>query len=478
MPKRRVNDIDYYLILFDRDGRERRESDQLLLSDTLAELVTDGVTDVFLASHGWKGDVPAAIDQYDRWTAAMAGQSGDRARAVALDPGFRALTIGVHWPSLPWGDDRVGAALLGEEDEFAVEAAMPADDLVDRYADRIADTPPARAALAEILAAADNPALAADLEAGTVPAGLETAYRTLFAEAGLELHGVSAGPGQDQEAFSPAVTMADWAIARPDSAAPAAGPGQPHQPGQPGLLGGGFWSGLKDTVLSPVRQLSFWTMKNRARLVGETGVHQLLRRLQQAAPNARFHLMGHSFGCIVVTAAITGPISKGTPVNRLHRPVDSLFLVQGAMSLWSFAGTIPYPPAQPGYFRPALLDPAAVTGPVVTTRSSHDRAVGTFYPLGAKVGRDRLLGDDDLPEYGGIGAFGIQGAEPVVDHEILTADADYGLQPGTVYNIDASSVICTGEGPSGAHSDIAHPQVAHLFWQAALTALRATPGPG
>ena len=70
------------------------------------------------------------------------------------------------------------------------------------------------------------------------------------------------------------------------------------------------------------------------------------------------------------------------------------------------------------------------------------------------------------------GAFGVQGTEPTVAHEILAATSQYRFAPGTTYNIDASSVIAHGGGPSGAHSDIAHDQVAHIFWQAALSSLQ------
>ena len=129
----------------------------------------------------------------------------------------------------------------------------------------------------------------------------------------------------------------------------------------------------------PVRQLSFWAMKHRARQVGETGVHTLLAGLQQAAPGTRYHLMGHSFGCIVVSAAIAGPITQGAITSRLPRPVNSLFLAQGALSLWSFAERLPFPPNPPGYFRPIDLAPALVSGPIVATRSHYDRAVGTFF---------------------------------------------------------------------------------------------------
>jgi hypothetical protein len=474
MPLRHIGEAspDYYLVLFDRDGNERPELDGSMLSARLKEAVQDGVTDVFISSHGWKGDIPAAIRQYDSWVATMAGLQADRDRARLLDPEFKAAIIGVHWPSLPWGDEDAGDALLSDDtvdepaagepaaDEFAAEQHMATDELVELYARRIADTDAAKAALATILDAADDQEAADQVENGQLPPHLEEAYQTLFDEAGLGLDGAAAAPGSDQSVFRPLLIMNEWSSATSEQAQPAAG--------QPGLLDGGR-PGLKDVLLMPVRQLSFWAMKHRARHVGETGVHTLLGELQKAAPSARFHLMGHSFGCIVVSAAVSGPLGEGTVTSRLPRPIQSLFLVQGAMSLWSYAESIPYPPSVPGYFRPVEVTPRLVSGPIVTTRSTFDRAVGTFFPLGAKVGDDRLL-DEELPEFGGVGAFGIQGTPTDRTHDLLVlgSAADYGFDAGHVYNIDASTVICHGGGASGAHSDISHPEIAHVFWQAAL----------
>jgi hypothetical protein len=456
----------YHLVLFDRAGNERPEPDGSLLSQRLATAAADGVTDVFLASHGWMGDVPAAISQYDAWTAAMSGQEADLARARARDPGFKPLVVAVHWPSRPWGTETTASGLLsgpGDEDEFAAEQQLSTDSLVERYAERIADTPAARAALTTILAASGQPPAAAH---ASLPPALEQAYQTLFAEAGLGLEGAAAPPGCDQQAFAPAVTISTWT-------AQAAGDTPPAGPA-PGLLGGAGRR-ARDAWLMPVRQLSFWCMKNRARLVGESGVHALLARLQDSAPRARFHLMGHSFGCIVVCAAIGGPLGGGAVTSRLPRPVRSLLLVQGALSLWSFAGAIPYPPRAPGYFRPLEVSPGLVAGPIVTTRSSFDRAVGTFYPLAARVRRQLLL-DDELPEYGGAGAFGLQGTPAATTHDlrVLNADASYGFAAGHLYNVEASRIIRRGGGPSGAHSDIAHPEIAHLFWQAMLPSMASS----
>ncbi len=475
MPLRHVDEanLDYYLLLFDGAGAERREQDGSLLSEKLGRAVRDGITDVFFCSHGWMGDVPAAIRQYDSWISAMAAQPDDRGRARLLDPDFKAVIVGIHWPSRPWGNEDANAALLGDDegDEFAAELEAGSGELVRQYADRIADTDVARDALTTILAAADDDDVQARLAEGRWPARLEQAYQALFEQAGLGLGGPAGAPGADQQTFTPELTIREWTAAAGGDAQSVLG-GPPSQPGQPGLLGNGFHQNVKDALLMPVRQLSFWAMKHRARSVGETGVHALLAELQRNAPRARFHLMGHSFGCIVVSAAISGPLDQGAITSRLPRPVDSLFLVQGALSLWSFAESIPFPPKVPGYFRPIDLPPALVSGPVITTRSRFDRAVGTYFPLAAKLGQELLLGDE-LPEYGGVGAFGIQGTATATTHDlaVLSASAEYHFDAGHIYNVDASTVIRHGGWPSGAHSDIAHPEIAHLFWQAAVAGI-------
>ena len=96
MPLRHIDgaSLDYYLVLFDSNGTERPEEDGSLLSSTLARAVPDGVTDVFFASHGWKGDVPAAISQYDRWVAAMAAQAHDSERARVARPALQTAGRG------------------------------------------------------------------------------------------------------------------------------------------------------------------------------------------------------------------------------------------------------------------------------------------------------------------------------------------------------------------------------------------------
>ena len=209
-------------------------------------------------------------------------------------------------------------------------------------------------------------------------------------------------------------------------------------------------------------------MKDRARRFGESGAGKLLRTLQESAPperNVHFHLMGHSFGCIVVSATVAG---IGLP--PLIKPVDTVFLVQGALSLWSYCADIPVAKGNAGYFHSICRD-GLVSGPIVTTQSEYDTAVGRLYPLAAGIAGQISYGAaDELPKYGALGTFGIQGddLEPI-SKDILPLDASYCFEKGKIYNLDGRSVINEGDGPSGAHSDIAKPEVAHAFWDAVMT---------
>jgi len=147
MPLQKIDgtDLEYYLISFDEQGQERREADGQLMSDTVRKIVADAaarITDVFLISHGWKGDIPAAIEQYDRWVGEMGKSTNDLAAARRARVGFKALVIGLHWPSLPWGEEKMpSGGLLGAEE----------DEEVKEYAERISNTAEARNAIRTIL---------------------------------------------------------------------------------------------------------------------------------------------------------------------------------------------------------------------------------------------------------------------------------------------------------------------------------------
>ena len=143
-------DLQYFLLCHDKEGREQRDDPDApaggLLSHSVHDALADPtLTDVVLISHGWRGDVPAAKAQYNHWIGAMARCAQDREKLNAVRAGFRPLLIGLHWPSQPWGDEDPGAAA-----SYSPDGGSAIEEWIDAAADRIADSPRARAALEEI----------------------------------------------------------------------------------------------------------------------------------------------------------------------------------------------------------------------------------------------------------------------------------------------------------------------------------------
>lgn len=435
------SDLVYHLVCLDKDASERSYDDGAFASTAILSRLKDAahpVSDVFVACHGWMGDVPAAQQQYGAWFGAAANAMGDVAGIGQSVPEFAPLIVGLHWPSLPWG--------MEELPPFSAAGgtlSAPETGALDEIAASIADTDVAREAIRILLDEAST------AHTTTLTPVMQEAYMTLFDESALRADGVNGRPGFDLARFEPQEIVDEMPV---DALSASAGHDR--------LLGIG--DNVKNALLAPLRTLSFWKMKDRARQIGETGARRLLDEMQRAAPDARIHLMGHSFGCIVVSAMAAGPQDGD---GLLERRVDSLFLAQGALSLWAYANDIPYERSSKGYFN-RIVAQELVRGPIITTRSEHDHAVGRFYPVGARVRAQRLLGES-FPEYGGIGAYGIQGLAgdvPIVDIRMQSGDTQFEVSGRGVYNFDASEVICNGSGPAGAHGDIAHLEVASTFW--------------
>ena len=443
MPLRQVpgTNLKYYLVCHDEYGNERLEDNSTYLSAKLLESLAgtkDSVSDVFLISHGWKGDIPAAIEQYDKWTATMAASSDMKEKVRKVRPDFSPLIVGLHWPSLPWGDEELGSA-----GSFTAAGSVGVNGLIDRYAGRIANTPSARTALKVIFTFALK-----DIAPDVLPTEVIEAYKVLESEAHLHGDGTAGLPGHDRDFFDPQVTYQQARVLTRDVAS----------------FGG---IGMGGALLSPLRQLSFWKMKDRARTFGENGAHSLLRMILENLPSSRkirCHTMGHSFGCIVVSAMIAGPPGSAS----LPQPIDSVMLIQGALSLWSYCSQVPSVKDTSGYFYPIIRD-GKVRGPIVTTQSNFDTAVGRFYPLGAWAGGQIAFDPSGLPKYGALGAFGAQGPGfSAVRQKMLPITEEYAFEAGKIYNLNGDAYIRHGGGASGAHSDICHPEVVHAMWSAVL----------
>jgi len=100
-----------------------------------------------------------------------------------------------------------------------------------------------------------------------------------------------------------------------------------------------------------------------------------------------------------------------------------------------------------------------IDGPLTVCFSRHDGALGTFYPLlSAAVRDDSADLKDPLMRWRAMGQLGAHG---VSDVQLLgEVGALYPFKKGAILNVDASRVVKAGDQPSGAHSDIFHPQLA------------------
>lgn len=430
-------DAFYGLISYDADGNERPEAEGLMSARVVEKALAESITDVFFFCHGWKGDQQSARDQYEKWISAFA-TSEDRKAAPDRFPGFKPMYIGLHWPSLPFGDEELRAGA------FAASGAVGIASLLESYAARLGDHLKIRRPLEVILNEARRNSSPDEL-----PTQIRQAYSELNEALGLGGDGVvDAPPDADRDEFD-----------AQDSYEASGEEGSSFGEGR--NLGG---------ILGPLRQLSYWTMKKRARSIGEGGMHLFLKDLQNATASrkTRVHLMGHSFGTIVVSSMVGGPQGRAF----LPRPLESLVLVQGAVSLWCYAPSIPYTKwlrnAGPGYFS-HLLSGRKLLGPIVTTRSKYDDAVGVLYPWASRIkGAPQFAAG--LPKYGAIGTYGIQGVPNDIrtDLVMLPATGTYQFEPAKIYNLDGAQFIFHKEGISGAHSDIAGPEVAHAIWAAAF----------
>lgn len=429
-------------LVFDAEG----DPDPAVLADLKNRIGAAGLTDLIIFSHGWNNDEAAAESLYERWFRLLAPQL-DPARAV----GF----VGLRWPSQLWRDEPIpdfsgpaahdggGAAALG--DEVGVVPAGPAaidpaqlDELKDLFPDgkEQLDT------IAGLLAAPPStdrvPELLDALRA------FSAATRTGFNDG--EVAAPDAGPGMLDEHQDPEqlfTTFADELSAAGVQFDDAGGGGAAGL----GDIAGRLWHGAKEAL----RQLSYWKMKNRAGVVGRRGLGPVIDQLHAEFPELRIHLVGHSFGARVVSYALAG-MSDVQP-----SPVKAVTLLQGAYSRFTFTERLPFRKGS-GELVGML---SRIDGPLTVCFSSHDRALGTFYPLAsAAAGEDAAGAEDPLFRWR---AMGSHGAYQSSTQSLGAVNTTYPFQPGQILNLNSSEVVIEDKNPSGAHSDIFHEE---LTWVA------------
>ena len=441
----------YFELRFDGKGQP---ADPNQLQTLIDGLKTNNVTDLFIISHGWNNDEKDAHTLYQTLFTNMKAQEQN------VNVAGRTFAVaGVIWPSKRFDNaqDKPNAASIGD-------GSSRLSKQIDTLAAFLADGPNA---------AKDKQ----DLErAKTLIPKLETdpAARKEFGSILLARLPKSVGEeggwfinekiGGDMNADD---TLLKQLGSPPPKVASSGGGGATsmgtgHKPAAPsgptfqGAAGiGDFLKGVVGGASNLLNYVTYYQMKDRAGIVGRTGVNAAVQKVRSALPNVRVHLVGHSFGCRVVTAAATGPAASTKGF------INSLSLLQGAFSHYAFSQKYD-DGGKPGFYR-NLIDESRVSGPTIITHTRADDAVGIAYAVASRAMHQiaAALGDKNDP-FGGLGSNGAQKTTEAREGKLPKAGTpfDQPLAKGTMTNLLADGLIAN-------HGDITNPHAAYAVLSAA-----------
>jgi hypothetical protein len=410
----------------------------------IAGLRAKATTDLFLISHGWNDDQQGAHELYQELFTNVKGQEQN------VDVAGRSFAVaGVIWPSKTFdtAEDPPNAAAIGDGHARVARQI----DTLEAFLASGAGAAKHRTDLNR--AKTLIPKL--ELDAAARREFSQIVLARLPATVGQEgdRH-ISARVGGDmiandtllQQLGSPPPKVADHTGGAATMGHAPAGSGSSFQ-GAAGI--GDFLHGVIAGASNLLNYVTYYQMKNRAGVVGRAGVNQALQQLRAELPNVRIHLVGHSFGCRVVTAAVTGDAHSSRGF------ADSMSLLQAAFSHYAFSGG--YDDAKtPGFYR-NLITESRVSGPVIITHTRADKAVGLAYAIASRAMHQiaAAMGDANDP-YGGLGSNGAQKTAEAVDGTMPKAGMrfDRPLAKGTMTNLLADGLITS-------HSDVRNPNAAY-----------------
>lgn len=441
--------IPVFEVEFDKNGNA---VDPQQVTQAIAGITAAHAGDLLVLAHGWNNDMADARKLY----AAILARIEAQLPAAGQGRTFAALEI--FWPSKKFTDAELipgGAAALGDGD---LDPAV----LISRL--EALKSEPQRLGQDEVVperAAALSQAQALVPKLDDDPDAQRQFVEILRAQLSKD----DADPDDGSDGFfekDPVELLQSLSEPVPPPPLPAGGGGAAMLEGggeggpEGGAAGlGDFFSGVKAGAGRALNFFTYYQMKKRAGLVGKTGVASVLRQIHDKLPQVKLHLIGHSFGGRLVTAAAD---ALGPAV-----PVTTLTLLQAAYSHNGLGQK--YDGVHDGFFRQIVVA-KKVTGPLLITHTKNDKAVGIAYPTASRLSGDvaSALGDANDP-YGGMGRNGAQ-KTPEVDAAVAFLEpvgTHYAFNVGKIYNLNADEFI-------KGHSDIAKDEVAFALLSAvALT---------
>jgi hypothetical protein len=398
-------------------------------------------TDIFIMSHGWNNSPSEALASYRRMIElvnTVANIDGSRPE------GYRPMLLGVRWPSKAWVDEAANEATISGLQPLESGPGSPAGRSIDpRIVAMLYENMP-RGKVPDAEYSRDILELQ-DLIVLPEPTAAD--FRRAFAI--YRRYAIEGEFPEDQSPFDNDEGM-ETALGR------SVEDGRLRAPVAEGGL----------SIADTARVFTYWQMKGRAGLVGRNGLRLMIARLQTRFPEARIHLFGHSFGAKVLLAAV------GERDMALPRPVETLVLLQGAVSLEALSDRVSGTnPRVPGGYRSALAS-SRVRGRIIVTFSRNDTPLNDFYPLASRLanqtGELEAAGVSRFAALGAVGAFGsAPGGGPLSDLEAMK-------RRGQPYERMLSRKVLSVDGGASpdfisGHSEIFNEHVAWLLWSAVKT---------
>lgn len=436
-------------IMYDAGGAlldPASESEMLTNISSTTNLAGSGATDLIVISHGWNNNIDEARALYTAFFQNFQLMLKQYYAAKFAARSFAIMSI--FWPSKRFTEpSEIPGGSAGLADPNAqVNAAL--DTLLSLYPDpqSAAKIAHARSLLPtlEVSQSAQNDFVFALKSLvppvrGPVDEGLDDARAALD------------NPDLDGHQVLQNLSVPIMPVLPPVGQAAAIG-------GASSILGNVI-GGITQAAANFGNVLTYYTMKDRAGIVGSGGVMNTIAKVLDTLPNLRVHLIGHSFGGRLVTAA-----ANALPVGS--RGVSSMSLLQAAFSHNGLAVNWDGKGAN-GAFRSVVTLPN-VHGPILITHSVHDMAVGVAYPLASRImnqAASALFGGPN-DEYGGMGRNGAQHTPEAFD-DVLQADG------ATYTQLAAPQWIRNLNGDGGpaiptitSHGDVAKPEICYAILQA------------
>jgi hypothetical protein len=432
--------LPFFPLQITKDGKLFSAPEKAAIENAVSQTGAGKLTDFFVISHGWNNDMAEARGLYNELFANVASQLPKHA-ALA---GRKFAILGVFWPSKKFADsDLIPSGGVASLDEDGMDLAASA--LKDK--------------LESLKGTFDGPDEAALESAKALVDGIENSKekQDKFVKIIRSLVPKTSSDPKD-DASDKFLNLSGSevldAFSKPFMFTP------PPNSGDGGALGGvddaggaaslgDFFSGVKAAASRLLNYATYYQMKERAGVVGK-GLNEMLASMRQSRPDLRIHLIGHSFGARVVTAAADGAVATAPA---------SLSLLQGAFSHNGF--TEKFDGITNGFFRKVIAQ-SKVNGPIFATHTVNDTAVGIAYALASRFSNDNASDfGDETDVFGGLGRNGAVKMHPTefVKGTLLAETGVYQFAAKKVHNLRADEFV-------SGHSDVKGPQIANAILHA------------